>query len=164
MWVITAARSGRFDRLGDGDFVHAIGRHIDGDGADPPGQRLAPFIGHIRDHDLGAHLDMVDQDLGGGKAYSVTVMDNFSRAILTSAVTRRQDLSAFLSVFYRAVARYGAPGMLVTDSGSVFLSNRSRAVYAKLGVNKEEIEKGRPWQNYLETAFNVQKRMADWRF
>ena len=35
MWVITAARSGRLDRLGDGDFVHAIGRHLEGDGADP---------------------------------------------------------------------------------------------------------------------------------
>jgi transposase InsO family protein len=91
-------------------------------------------------------------------------MDNYSRAILSSAVTRRQDLSAFLSVSYRAVDRYGAPKTLVTDSGSVSLSNRAKTVYAKLGVRKEEIEKGRPWQNYLETAFNVQKRMADWHF
>jgi transposase InsO family protein len=68
-------------------------------------------------------------------------MNNYSRAILASAVTRRQDLSAFLSVLYRAVERNGAPGTLVTDSGSVFLSNRAKAVYAKLGVGKEEIEK-----------------------
>lgn len=27
-----------------------------GTGADLPGQRLAPFIGHVRDHDFGAHL------------------------------------------------------------------------------------------------------------
>jgi len=47
---------GRLDRLGDGVFVHAIGRHVEGAGADRPGQRLAPFIGHIRDHDPGAHL------------------------------------------------------------------------------------------------------------
>jgi hypothetical protein len=77
MWVITAARSGRLDRLGDGVFVHAIGRHVEGAGADPLAS--APFIGHIRDHDLGANLDIVDQDLGGGKVYSVTVRDNFSR-------------------------------------------------------------------------------------
>jgi Integrase core domain len=106
---------------------------------------------------------MVDEGLIG-KAYSVTLMDNYSRAILASAVTRRQDLPAFLSVFYRAVEKHGAPGTLVTDSGSVFLANRARAVYAKLGVNKEEIEKGRPWQNYSETAFGIQKRMADWHF
>jgi transposase InsO family protein len=100
----------------------------------------------------------------GSKAYAVAVMDNYSRAILASAVSRRQDLSAFLSVLYRAVERHGAPGTLVTDSGSVFLSNRAKAVYAKLGVSKEEIEKGRPWQNYSETTFGIQRRMADWHF
>ena len=33
-----------------------------------------------------------------------------------------------------------------------------------MGIEKHEIEKGRPWQSYLETAFNVQRRMADWHF
>jgi len=107
---------------------------------------------------------MVDEDLVGSKAYAVTVMDNYSRAILSSAVTRRQDLSAFLSVLYRAVECHGAPGTLVTDSGSIFLANRAKAVYAKLGVEKEEIGKGRPWQNYSETTFGIQGRMADWHF
>jgi transposase InsO family protein len=110
------------------------------------------------------HLDMVDESLVGSKAYAVTVMDNYSRAILASAVTPRQDLSAFLSVLYRAVERYGAPKTLVTDSGSVFLAYRARALYAKLGISKEEIEKGRPWQNYSETTFGIQQRMADWHF
>lgn len=107
---------------------------------------------------------MVDEGLVGSKAYAVTVMDNFSRAILASAVTRRQDLFAFLSVFYRAVERHGAPKTLVTDSGSIFLANRAKAVYEALGIDKEEIEKGRPWQNYSETTFGIQKRMADWHF
>ena len=110
------------------------------------------------------HLDMVDESLVGSKAYAVTVMDNFSRTILASALTRRQDLQAFLSVFYRAVERHGAPKTLITDSGSVFLANRAKAVYAKLGISKEEIEKGRPWQNYSETTFGIQQRMADWHF
>ena len=101
------------------------------------------------------HLDMAEESLVGGKAYSVTVMDNFSRAILASAVTRRQDLSALLSVLYRAVEKHGAPKSLVTDSGSVFLANRAKAMYAKLGVSKEEIEKGKPWQNYSETTLTV---------
>lgn len=36
-----------------------------------------------------------------------------------------------------------------------------------MGIDKEEIEKGRPWQNYSEnseTTFGIQKRMADWHF
>jgi transposase InsO family protein len=129
--------------------------------------RTMPFAASERHEVWSAdvrHLDMVDEDLVGGKAYSVTIMDNYSRAILASAVTRKQDLSAFLSVFYRAAERYGAPKTLVTDSGSVFLANRARAVYAKLGVNKKELEKGRPWQNFSETTFGIQKRMADWHF
>ena len=89
--------------------------------------RSMPFAASER-HEIWSadvrHLDMVDEGLVGGKAYSVTVMDNYSRAILASAVTRRQDLSAFLCVFYRAVERHGAPKTLVTDSGSVFLSKR----------------------------------------
>lgn len=130
-------------------------------------KRAMPFAATERHEVWSAdvrHLDMVDEELVGSKAYSVTVMDNYSRAILASAVTRRQDLSAFLSVFYRAAERYGAPKTLVTDSGSIFLANRAKAVYAKLGVNKEEIEKGRPWQNFSETTFGIQQRMADWHF
>jgi putative transposase len=130
-------------------------------------KRAMPFAAAERHEVWSAdvrHLDMVDEGPVGGKAYSVTVMDNYSRVILSSAVTRRQDLSAFLSVFYRAVERHGAPQTLVTDSGSVFLANRARAVYAKLGIHKEEIEKGRPWQNFSETTFGIQGRMADWHF
>jgi hypothetical protein len=52
----------------------------------------------------------------------------------------------------------------VTDSGSVFLSGRARTIYEALNVRKEEIEKGRPWQNYAETTFNIQRRMADFHF
>jgi putative transposase len=130
-------------------------------------KRAMPFAASKRHEVWSAdvrHLDMAEGSLVGGKAYSVTVMDNFSRAILASAVTRWQDLSAFLSVLYRAVEKHGAPKTLVTDSGSVFLANRAKAVYAKLGVRKEEIEKGKPWQNYSETTFGIQKRMADWHF
>jgi putative transposase len=129
--------------------------------------RAMPFAASVRHEVWSAdvrYLDMVDESLVGSKAYTVTVMDNFSRAILSSAVTRRQDLQAFLSVFYRAVERHGAPKTLVTDSGSVFLANRAKAVYAMLGISKEEIEKGQPWQNYSETTFGIQQRMADWHF
>ncbi|MDP9439080.1 MAG: helix-turn-helix domain-containing protein [Actinomycetota bacterium] len=110
------------------------------------------------------HLDVVDEGLVGSKAYAITILDNHSRAVVASAVSPTQDLSAFLSVLHRAVERHGPPEALVTDSGSVFRANRARAVYETLGIEKDEIERGRPWQSYLETAFNVQRRMADWHF
>jgi len=67
-------------------------------------------------------------------------------------------------VLYAAVQRYGSPEALVTDGGSIFRANQARAVYEALGVVKEEIERGRPWQSYVETTFNIQRRMADWHF
>ena len=110
------------------------------------------------------YLDVVDEDLVGRRSYSITVLENYSRAVLASAVSPTQDLSAFLSVLHRAVEKHGSPEALVTDSGSVFRANRAKAVYGALGVRKEEIERGRPWQSYLETAFNVQRRIADHHF
>lgn len=91
-------------------------------------------------------------------------MDNHSRCILARVVTKTQDLASYLSVLYRAVERYGSPEALVTDSGSVFLANRAKAIYAALGIAKHEIEKGKPYQNYSETTFNIQRRMADHYF
>jgi len=46
----------------------------------------------------------------------------------------------------------------------IFRARQARAVYEALGIAKHEIERGRPWQNYVETHFNVQRRMADWHF
>lgn len=110
------------------------------------------------------YLDAVDEHLVGGRAYAITVLDNHSRAVLASSVSRTQDLAAFLSVLYRAVETYGSPEALVTDGGSIFRANQARAIYEALGVAKEEIDRGRPWQNYVETTFNIQRRMADWHF
>jgi putative transposase len=111
------------------------------------------------------YLDMLDEELlADGMVYVVTILENFSRAVLASSVTRKQDLNAFLTVLYRAVQEYGPPEAFVTDSGSIFLANRARVIYRALGIRKVEIEKGQPWQSYLETAWGVQRRMADHHF
>jgi hypothetical protein len=111
------------------------------------------------------YLDDLNEKVSvGSNVYVISIMENYSRVILWSALTRRQDICAFLSVLYRAVERYGAPEALVTDSGSVFLANRAKRIYEALGIRKEEIEKGEPWQNYSETTFGIQRRMADFHF
>ena len=61
--------------------------------------------------------------------------------------------------------RYGAPEMLVSDGAGVFKANQAKAVYRALGIRKETIEKRKPWQNFVETTFNIQRRMAaDYHF
>jgi putative transposase len=135
--------------------------------------------------------------------YCISILENFSRSILASAISVRQDTEAFFAVLYviynlersgrlvnnlhyvyselvsdvlfqrsrarlyiiyAAVRRYGVPEILVSDNGSVFISHDTRRVCAQLGIEKREIKKGRPYQNYIEAAFGVQRRMADWSF
>jgi putative transposase len=111
------------------------------------------------------YLDMLDEELlVDGLVYAITILENHSRALLASALKRRQDTNTFLTVLYRAIQHYGPPYAFVTDSGSVFLTNRAQAIYRALGISKLEIEKGQPWQSYLETAWGVQRRMADQYF
>ena len=126
-------------------------------------KREMPFASKRRHEYWSADVRYVSDHLGGW-AYVVSILENHSRAILASGVFRTQDVSSFLSVLYSAVERYGSPEALVTDSGSVFRANRAKAVYGALGIEKEEVERGKPWQNYSETTFNIQRRMADWHF
>jgi len=127
-------------------------------------KREMPFQATRRHQFWSADIRYVDDHKLGGKVYVISVLDNHSRAILSSALTRTQDLASYLSVLYAAVERYGSPEALVTDGGGVFRARQARAVYEALGIVKHEIECGKPWQNYVETTFNVQRRMADWHF
>jgi putative transposase len=96
-----------------------------------------------------------------GQAYVVAILENYSRAILASAVTLSQDTNAYLSVLHAAIGRYGSPETIVTDGGGIFRSDRAKAVYRALGIEKEEIERGQAWQSLIETNFNLQRRLAD---
>ena len=106
-----------------------------------------------------------DHQLGTGKpAYVISILENFSRALLASAISPRQDLTAYLIVLRAAVEIHGAPEALVSDGGSIFKAKHARAIYAALGIRKEQIEQGQPWQNYVEANFNVMRRMADFHY
>jgi transposase len=63
-----------------------------------------PFAAPRRHQYWTADVRYVDDHKLGGRAYVVSVLDNHSRAILASAVTRTQDLASFLSVLYAAMA------------------------------------------------------------
>ena len=74
----------------------------------------------------GVHVVANEHKLGG-RAYAISVIENHSRCILASALTRSQDLASYLSVLYAAVERYGSPEGLVTDGGGVFRARQARA-------------------------------------
>jgi putative transposase len=96
--------------------------------------------------------------------YVISILENFSRAILGSAVSRTQDLTAYLMVLYAAIRQHGSPEALVSDGGAIFKAKEALRIYKALGITKEQIDKKQAWQSYIESHFNVQRRMADWHF
>jgi transposase len=100
--------------------------------------------------------------LGGGMIYCISIIDNYSRAVLASIVTRVQNLTAYLMVLFMAIRNHGAPEGLVSDGGAVFKAKRAETIYQTLGILKHRIDPGEPWQNYIETTFGIQRRMADY--
>jgi transposase len=96
--------------------------------------------------------------------YVISIFENFSRAVLASAISPTQNGWDFLSVLAEAIRHYGAPEALVTDGGGQFYSAQALQLYDMLGIRKERIEPGEPWQNYAETLFSIQRRLADHAF
>lgn len=99
-----------------------------------------------------------------GPFYVISILENFSRAILASDVFQRQDLTAYLLVLYAAIQQHGAPEVLVSDSGGIFKAKQAQAIYAALGITKEQIHRKQAWENLIETQFNLQRRLADAHF
>jgi transposase len=96
--------------------------------------------------------------------YVITIFENFSRMVLSSTISPTQNQWDFLAVLVEAIRRYGVPEALVTDGGGQFYSNMALELYEMLDIRKERIDPGEPWENYAETLFSVQRRMADHAF
>lgn len=69
-----------------------------------------------------------------------------------------------LPVLFAAFASAGVPKAIVSDGGGIFYCNQALEVYAALGIDKKRIDKRQAWQNYIETHFNIVRRMADAKF
>jgi putative transposase len=130
----------------------------------PKEPRPMPFAATRRHQYWSVDIRYLDHGLDDGKVYAISILDNYSRAILASALSRTQDLTAYLMVLFAAIQQQGVPEALVSDGGSVFRAKQALAIYARLGIRKEQIAPRQPWQNYAETTFNIMRRMADWDF
>jgi transposase InsO family protein len=131
----------------------------------PHDKRVMPFAADKRHAYWSVDVRYLDTpNYGGSQVYCISILENYSRAVLASAVSPKQDTTAFLRVFFDAVAQFGPPQGLVSDSGSVFRAKQAKDIYRRLGITKHEIERGQPWQNYIETHWSIQRRMADYAF
>jgi hypothetical protein len=131
----------------------------------PHKPKAMPYAACKRHQYWSVDLRYIDvHHIDADPVYCISILENYSRAILASALSRRQDLSAFLTVFHAALRGYGSPDALVSDNGSIFKAAQAEAIYATIGIKHERIEHHQPWQDYIETNFNVQRRMADFHF
>ncbi len=102
-------------------------------------------------------------NLGGDKpVYAISAIENYSRALLASTISPTQDLVPVLMVLFEAFRAHGVPEAIVTDGGSVFHANRIVELCRVLGIRRERIDQGQPWENYIETHFSIMRRMADY--
>ncbi len=111
-------------------------------------------VRYIEDHQLEQR----------GPVYAISVLDNYSRALLASILSPRQDLTAFLLVLREALRLYGCPTAVVSDGGSIFKAKAVLRIYDTLQIERHRIDAGQPWQNYIETHFNILRRMTDAAF
>jgi|GEM_PF-5430326 len=126
--------------------------------------RPHPFRAEYRHHIWSVDLRYIEKHrLGDPKpVYIISILDNFSRAILASGISRTQNLTDYLIVLFAAIRQHGAPTMLVSDNGSIFKAKQAQKIYASLGIQKEHIQKRQAWQNLIESQFNLMRRLADW--
>jgi hypothetical protein len=73
---------------------------------------------------------------------------------------------AALMVLYTACVRYGAPTSLVSDSGGAYTSEAFKAVCGWLEIDHKTIgsTQGESYLNWIETHFNIQRRLFDYQF
>ena len=80
-----------------------------------------PFQSAYRHHYWFVDIRYLDMHhLGGEMTYCISILEGYSRAILASAVTRRQNFEEYIAVLYAAIRKHGCQTALVSDHGGVF--------------------------------------------
>jgi putative transposase len=100
----------------------------------------------------------------GRWVYSICIIEGLSRTVLAGMASHYQDELAILQLLHAAFGDYGLPWGIVSDNGSVFTAEAFLRVLDGLGIEPCPIESGQAWQNLIETQFNIQRRLADYRF
>jgi hypothetical protein len=79
----------------------------------------------------------------------ISILENYSRAVLASKVSPTQNQWDYLEVLFAAFSTAGIPKAIVSDGGGIFYANQAMHVYQALGIQKERIEPKQAWQNYV---------------
>lgn len=126
---------------------------------EPPPRSRHPFEYAFID------IRYLDAKPGGVQLYSCLLLEGFSRTILAGSLTDKQHVGVILSLYYLALLQWGLWQTVVSDNGSQFRSSAFVKANQGLGITQHFCEKGRPWQNLIESQFGIQARMGEhlWR-
>jgi len=94
-------------------------------------------------------------------AYSLCIIEGYSRKILAGMATEYQDAIAVVQLLSAALTTYGKPGGIVSDNGSAFTADVVTGLLGDLSIDVYHIEKGKPWEDLIEAQFKVQRRIGD---
>ncbi len=78
--------------------------------------------------------DITYLKLSGGYVYLVTIIDLYSRKVLSWRVSNTMDAQFCVSALEEAIATYGVPGIFNTDQGSQFTSDVFVSVLEGQGI------------------------------
>jgi putative transposase len=132
----------------------------------PRERKEMPYRAHFKYEYWSVNVRYIEEhNLGFPEpVYLISVLENYSRACLASKISATQNQWDYLEVLFAALPAFGAPSGIVSDGGGIFYSNQAIDVYSALGIRKERIEKRQAWQNYVESHFNIVRKMADAKF
>ncbi len=133
------------------------------DQPEPVSFKHLPYRPQYRHHMWFTDIRYLVQ-LDGSWVYSLCIIDGYSRKMLAGMASPHQDLTAILQMLFAALSAYGCPQAIVSDNGSVFTAKGYLAILHALDIEPLHIEKGKPWQNLIESQFKVQLRLADYTF
>jgi transposase len=105
----------------------------------------------------------LDAKPGGVQLYSTLLLEGFSRTILAGSLTTDQEAGVLLHVYFQALLHWGLWEEVISDHGGQFRSDDWIRVNKRLGIRREMYEKGRPWQNLIESNFGIQARLGECR-
>jgi transposase InsO family protein len=96
--------------------------------------------------------------------YSLLIIEGYSRKILAGMASDTQDVVTILQLLTAALREYGRPEAIVSDNGSVFTAGVYDGLLEELEIANEHIQRGKPWENLIESQFKVELRLADAQF
>ena len=111
----------------------------------------------------GRRLDVA---IGGVRWWSLIILEGDSRTMLAGMIAPTEATWVALMTLYTACLRDGAPASLVSDRGGASTSADCEAVCTRLQIQHETIisTQGESDQHWMETHFNIQRRLSDDQF